>query len=288
MFIDNLTYTPRPDCDRDGLSDSIYIGDSVPQDKNANGILDRCEDCDNDCTWTAAGVQNVACLDQAEIIAGGGTIVMNDPNCTARGGSIDCNDNCIPDECDVAAPGSVGHFPNSIAQSNCPNDLGIPGPCDTFRNGGGSCDSDTDGTPDECQVALCPINDNDCQDCNGNGCLDSGDIAGATSDDINANGRPDECDGDCNVNGVLDPIDIAGGTSMDVNTDDIPDECCTVDKDGDFDQDNDVDDVDYQTLQQCEGLVVGGDDECGCADLNDDGVVDDIDVLLFQRLVTGP
>jgi len=288
MFVDNLTYTARPDCDRDGLSDSIYIGDSVPQDKNANGILDRCEDCNNDCTWTASGVSSVACLDQAEIIASGGALDPSDPTCTARGGSIDCNNNCIPDECDVAAPGSVGHFPGFVSQNNCPNDLGIPGPCDVFRNGGDSCDSDANGVPDECQVALCMMGSNGCQDCNGNGCLDSGDIAGATSNDINLNERPDECDGDCNVNGVLDPLDIIGGTSTDVNADDIPDECCTIDKDGDFDQDNDVDDADYQVLQLCEGVVVGGDDECGCADLNDDGFVDEIDVLLFQRLVTGP
>jgi hypothetical protein len=49
-------------------------------------------------------------------------------------------------------------------------------------------------------------------DCNGNGILDSVDIAAGTSQDCNMNGAPDECD-------------IAYGISSDANGDGVPDEC---------------------------------------------------------------
>ncbi len=50
-------------------------------------------------------------------------------------------------------------------------------------------------------------------DCNGNGQLDSCDIADGTSPDCNTNGIPDDCD-------------IGkGGTSLDFNNDGIPDDC---------------------------------------------------------------
>lgn len=60
-------------------------------------------------------------------------------------------------------------------------------------------------------------------DCNGNGVADDLDIAGPTSDDVNTDGIPDECQ-DCNNNTILDPIEIAGA-APDVNGNDIPDSC---------------------------------------------------------------
>jgi hypothetical protein len=62
-------------------------------------------------------------------------------------------------------------------------------------------------------------------DCNGNGVLDSCDVAAATSDDCNDNGVPDECDTDCQPNGIPDDCDIALGTSEDCQPNGIPDEC---------------------------------------------------------------
>ncbi|MCK4857352.1 MAG: thrombospondin type 3 repeat-containing protein [candidate division Zixibacteria bacterium] len=62
-------------------------------------------------------------------------------------------------------------------------------------------------------------------DCNGNSIPDSTDISFGTSDDVNSNGVPDECE-DCNNNGILDDVDIAGGES-DVNSNGIPDVCET-------------------------------------------------------------
>jgi C1A family cysteine protease len=62
------------------------------------------------------------------------------------------------------------------------------------------------------------------RDCNGNGVLDVCDISSGTSDDLNHNGVPDDCE-DCNHNGVPDDLDIANGTSADCNGDGRPDEC---------------------------------------------------------------
>ena len=45
------------------------------------------------------------------------------------------------------------------------------------------------------------------QDCNGNGIPDDEDIAEGTSQDINLNGVPDECE-DCNENGLPDECDL--------------------------------------------------------------------------------
>lgn len=75
------------------------------------------------------------------------------------------------------------------------------------------------------QVMIANSGLTDCfwNDCNDNGVPDVTDISLGTSDDVNSNGIPDECE-DCNGNGVLDDVDIAGG-APDVNSNGIPDEC---------------------------------------------------------------
>ncbi|MBI4716662.1 MAG: hypothetical protein HY763_02575 [Planctomycetes bacterium] len=60
-------------------------------------------------------------------------------------------------------------------------------------------------------------------DCNGNNVDDLLDISGAVSADVNGNSVPDECE-DCNGNGVLDSVEIGGGAA-DVNGNGIPDAC---------------------------------------------------------------
>ncbi|MFN5497819.1 MAG: right-handed parallel beta-helix repeat-containing protein [bacterium] len=62
------------------------------------------------------------------------------------------------------------------------------------------------------------------RDCNGNGIVDSADIANGTSADTDGNGIPDECE-DCNDNKIPDGVEIANGTSADCQEDGIPDEC---------------------------------------------------------------
>ncbi|MCX5649883.1 MAG: right-handed parallel beta-helix repeat-containing protein, partial [Planctomycetota bacterium] len=62
------------------------------------------------------------------------------------------------------------------------------------------------------------------RDCNGNGIVDSADIANGTSADTDGNGVPDECE-DCNNNQIPDGVEIANGTSTDCQKDGVPDEC---------------------------------------------------------------
>jgi len=253
VWIDNIRYVGRPDCDQDGFSDDIYIGFAgVEQDANSDGTLDRCQDCDNDCGgFPVASGDPTNCLD---------------PNEISSGNSQDCNSNGIPDECDVDM-NLPTLLTGAVADANCPDGPGGGDPgdgsCNIFRDGGGSCDANTNFIPDECEVA-----DGNAEDCNNNGCADTGDLAmcadncvfdcspsdpdcvdtadvdgdGDTTEeccnvgfanrqacldncssacqipcsDVNSNGILDECDGDCNLNGVVDPLDIDGGTSEDL------------------------------------------------------------------------
>jgi hypothetical protein len=70
-----------------------------------------------------------------------------------------------------------------------------------------------------------PHGPDDClfYDCNGNGIDDAIDIASGTSEDIDGNGIPDECE-DCTGTGVLHSVLIAQG-EPDVNGNGIPDIC---------------------------------------------------------------
>ena len=66
------------------------------------------------------------------------------------------------------------------------------------------------------------------QDCNGNGIVDSIDIANHTSPDCNANGIPDSCEqlgNDCNDNHIPDECDLASGVMTDLDHDGLPDQC---------------------------------------------------------------
>jgi hypothetical protein len=96
----------------------------------------------------------------------------------------DCNNNGIPDLCDI--------------------DCGPPGGFCDVAGCGQSPDCNNNGIPDECEV-----------DCNGNGIPDDCDIASGFSPDCNNNGIPDECDiasgfsQDCQPNGIPDECDLA-------------------------------------------------------------------------------
>jgi hypothetical protein len=101
---------------------------------------------------------------------------------------VDCNENGIPDACDI----------------DC-NVLGCEPPfCGT------STDCDDTGIPDECEPQ---------EDCNANGVIDACDISGGTSSDCNTNGVPDDCEADCDGDGIPDDCD----TVEDCDTDGIED-----------------------------------------------------------------
>ncbi|HUN82531.1 MAG TPA: thrombospondin type 3 repeat-containing protein [Phycisphaerae bacterium] len=105
---------------------------------------------------------------------------------TIRGG--DCNNNGIPDSCDIAGGTST----------DCNAD-GVPDECEPF------IDCNHNSTPDICDIA-----NGTSQDCNGNSVPDECETGGTT---------------DCNHNGVPDLCDIFTGTSADCDHNGVPDDC---------------------------------------------------------------
>ena len=298
FWFDNINYTVDVDCDNDGTPDDeeiarrAYYGLDV--DLNDDGIPDWCQDCNNDCNFNVStGVASSAsCLDPAEAVGN------------------DCNGNGIPDDCDIdpALP-----YEAMYTSACFGGPWGSSISCFFSRAGGGSCDLNANGVPDECDAGFV--------DCNGNGCIDSSEVALGSSADVNLNNIPDECELDCNINGVPDDADIAAGVPVGSQdragapctpptfcADGIPDECCMHDVDGDMDDDGDVDAADFKAMQWCAGQkgsdnnqpqgrvagsAFGGGSpwvgiSCGCADLNGDGYVNESDMALFHYFVTGP
>jgi hypothetical protein len=164
--------------------------------------------------------------------------------------SLDCNDNGIPDDQDIAGGTS----------SDC-NGNGMPDECDLES---ASFDCDANGLIDSCEIVndpaldcddngildACDLQADPTRDCNGNGALDTCDLANGPSLDCNGNSILDSCDItddpsldcdsnesldsceladdpglDCNGNGALDSCDIAGDGSLDQNTNGILDTC---------------------------------------------------------------
>ena len=146
------------------------------------------------------------------------------------GSAADCNDNGVPDECDIAYG----------TTTDCNANL-VPDECDITN--GTSEDCDLNGMPDDCDVDYGTD-----PDCNTNAVPDECDVADATSEDCNLNLVPDECELDCNENTVPDECDISDGTSEDCNSNEVPDEC----------------DVDSGTALDCNANAVP--DECDLAD----------------------
>jgi hypothetical protein len=87
------------------------------------------------------------------------------------GTSTDCNENGVPDECDLVPPGDYHDCNNNGALDVCDLADGI------------SDDCNDNGIPDECET-----------DCQPNGIPDDCDIRDGISQDVNGNGVPDECD----------------------------------------------------------------------------------------------
>ncbi len=109
-------------------------------------------------------------------------------------GLIDCNNNTVPDACDLDCEG-----------------LGCSPPCE------GSFDCNGNRVPDECEA-----------DCNGNDIPDNCDVAAGACDDCDRNGLPDPVSEDCQPNTVPDECET------DCDGDTIPDTCETItDTDGD-------------------------------------------------------
>jgi len=118
--------------------------------------------------------------------------LLGGPDCNLSGINdfceIDCNNNLVPDDCDI--------------------------------DEGSSDDCNLNAIPDECD-----LDTGFSQDCQGNSIPDECDILGGTSTDCSGDNVPDECDPDCNNNGIADTCDVVNGTSEDCDLNGILDEC---------------------------------------------------------------
>jgi Metallo-peptidase family M12 len=134
---------------------------------------------------------------------------------------------CVAEDCNV---NSVPDASDISAQTSADeNRNGIPDECEDC-NGNGVLDSI------ELLLGVSDLNSNgvpdECEpDCNGNGVPDDTDIAGASTD-LHGNGVPDECEEDCNANGNSDYSEIMAAMPLDVNRDAILDSCQDCDLDG--------------------------------------------------------
>jgi uncharacterized repeat protein (TIGR01451 family) len=231
-----------------------------------------------DCTLGNASVVIPANVFNAAVLAGGGVVSFTfapsaavDPLCegsfvkaTLRylvdSPLLDCNQNGVPDDCDIA---------NQTSQ-DC-NGNGVPDECDLASQSSQDCNQN--GIPDECETDCngngvpddCDLTSGTSQDCNGNQIPDECDITNQTSLDCNGNGVPDECETDCNANGIPDECDITNQTSLDCNGNGVPDEC----------------DIANQTSQDCNQNGIP--DECDLAtgtsqDCNQNGIPDECDI----------
>jgi hypothetical protein len=125
-------------------------------------------------------------------------------------GTIDCNDNGVPDDQDILG--------GTSADCNANN---VPDECEVPPLGPPSGDCNANGIPDVCDVPpigrFADCNGNQipdvCEpDCNGNGTADECDVPPlGTGADCNGNQTPDACEldgNDCNENGIPDDCDV--------------------------------------------------------------------------------
>lgn len=187
-------YVAATDCDTNATLDLCEL---TGRDLNTDGLLDVCTDCNTNGTFDQTEAGFIDCnsngrLDACDLLAGGG--------------SLNCNTNAIPDECELP---------------DC-NTNHVPDACDRL-----TMDCDTNGTVDACG-----------QDCNTNGSADACDVnAGGAAVDCNSNGTLDVCGEDCNTNGKADACDLALGAAdcnsnqtldacdVDCNSNQTPDDC---------------------------------------------------------------
>ncbi|GJM24396.1 MAG: hypothetical protein DHS20C16_08110 [Phycisphaerae bacterium] len=208
------------DCNNNGIADATDISGGTSDDLNANSVPDECDECvfDADCDdgMYCTGVEtcNVdTCVPGTDPCLTGQTCDEGTDSCPPTG--ADCNNNGIGDATDIAGATSDDTNVNGIPDEcdECTGD----GDCDDglFCNGAETCDTDTcmAGTNPCSGGEICDEGGDVCvinTDCNSNGIDDSLDIAGPTSDDVNANSVPDECD-ECLVDGDCNDGDYCNG-----------------------------------------------------------------------------
>lgn len=171
------------------------------------------------------------------------------------------------------APGLVQV--QSLAFSDC-NENGLPDECELHA--GQSHDCQPNGQLDECDLAECGPTDPNCADCNQNGFPDACDIASATSEDCDTNHVPDECQGDTDHDGVIDPCDncpaVYNPGQEDFDSDDVGDVCDNCPGDYNPGQEDSNTNGIGDACEYCLG------------DLNCDGQVDFADINAFVKYLS--
>ena len=167
----------------------------------------------------------------------------------------DCNENGVWDACEVTS-GAVNDLDGN----------GVPDSCDP--------DCDGDGEPDAYEIAS-----GQAFDCNANQIPDACDLSGGgSSNDVDSNGIPDECQPDCDGDGLPDSWELAEGLAMDCNENNHPDNCDILEATS-----NDIDSngVPDECKDDCNGNgipdyweIAQGD----VADCNDNGIPDPCDI----------
>jgi hypothetical protein len=234
----------------------------------------------NTVTWRSFTVNFIASSTSAEVrfrAEANGTdndFAIDNISLVSAFAAYDCNNNGVPDSCDIAS--GFAH--------DC-NTNGRPDSCDIAS--GISADADSNGVPDSCQVDcnqnLMPdsyeIAQNPAKDCNLNGALDSCEIASNPALDCNANGAIDACEiaanpsADCDSNGILDACQIANG-AQDKDADGRLDACEIAL--GDFNLDGQISAADLSDL-----LGLWGFPNPPYGDLNGDGAISAADLALL-------
>jgi hypothetical protein len=184
-------------------------------------------------------------------------------------GVADCNDNEIPDQCDVACgePGGECDVPDCGLSDDC-NGNGAPDECETI-------DCNHNDTPDDCDIAS-----GTSDDCNGNTRPDECD------NDLDGDGAPDECDDDTDGDGLLNGADVCDytppGAAIRPNGAQV----------GDVNSDCDIDLADYSHWDNCFNTSGPNDPPVtpaclGLYNQDGDGDVDLSDFARFQNYFTG-
>lgn len=136
---------PPPDCNGNGLPDSLDIASGSSADCNANGVPDECDIG----SGASRDVDRNGVPDECERDCNGNGVP--DALDIANGTSQDCNRNHVPDECDIASgtsPDANGNGVPDECEDDC-NGNGVPDALDIAS--GASADCNRNGVPDECE-----------------------------------------------------------------------------------------------------------------------------------------
>lgn len=227
--------------------------------------------------------------------------------------AVDCNNNMTPDWQEIQGNPALDCDNNGnldVCDPDC-NGNGIPDVCDITTDPTRDCNGN--GKLDVCELPVgnpAPggpffCTSNCLPDCNHNGKPDSCDIASATDPDCNGNTIPDSCDigsgfsVDCNANQIPDTCEIAGNPGLDCNTNGLIDSCGELDCNGNTIPDDcegpacpgilagDINCNGFVQPNDIPGfvnLVLIGKPSCS-ADINHDGKVNGVDVVLFTDVL---